>query len=377
MIDSPPKYYDRLFKGDYRDLPTDLHPVLGLGGRIYVDSNNNVHVCPPMGEPYMESKHGVVKLSRVKRDVTFTNNQDLLWRILQFMDGINSISDILKQFCIGDHRKVVGLLADFANIGLIDISGRPISRFMHSVTKKGVLPNLSPNIYECLDQVADGNYRSYSSNKQIYLNNVIPKPLKPFYNLTRKRRSYRNYIGKKIKRFDFDAILNTACGITGSLEWSNYKLNLRSYPSSGGLYSVEVYPIVFAVEELSSAVYHLLSSDNVLEMVKDSIDLNELLDIVLPPERKMISGISAIICLTGVFDRHEYKYGQGGYRMMIAEAGHISQNIILAATSLGLQARPFGGMFDELLNRYLNLNTNNEQFILSVLLGYANTDNRC
>jgi SagB-type dehydrogenase family enzyme len=78
-----------------------------------------------------------------------------------------------------------------------------------------------------------------------------------------------------------------------------------------------------------------------------------------------------VICLVARFKRHEQKYGQGGYRMLVAEAGHISQNIILAAVSLGLVARPFGGVFDSLINEYLGLDESEEQFLLSVLVGHA------
>jgi len=78
-----------------------------------------------------------------------------------------------------------------------------------------------------------------------------------------------------------------------------------------------------------------------------------------------------MICLVGLFPRHERKYGEGGYRMMVAEAGHISQNLILAATALGLSARPFGGVFDDLVNEDLGLDMMQEQFLLSVLVGHA------
>jgi nitroreductase len=57
--------------------------------------------------------------------------------------------------------------------------------------------------------------------------------------------------------------------------------------------------------------------------------------------------------------------------MLVAEAGHISQNLILAATALGLSARPFGGVFDDLLNRDLGLNAAEEQFLLAVVVGHT------
>ena len=62
--------------------------------------------------------------------------------------------------------------------------------------------------------------------------------------------------------------------------------------------------------------------------------------------------------------------------MLVAEAGHISQNLILAATALGLSARPFGGVFDDLVNQDLGLNMAEEQFLLGVLVGYAGETKR-
>ena len=85
----------------------------------------------------------------------------------------------------------------------------------------------------------------------------------------------------------------------------------------------------------------------------------------------MMASVAAMVCLVGHLPRHERKYGQGGYRMMVAEAGHISQNLVLAATALGLSARPFGGVFDDLLNEDLGLDEDREQFLLAVLVGHA------
>ncbi len=78
-----------------------------------------------------------------------------------------------------------------------------------------------------------------------------------------------------------------------------------------------------------------------------------------------------MVCLCGAFQRHERKYGAGGYRMMVAEAGHISHSLILAATALGLHARPFGGVFDDALNQLLGLDAEEEQFLLSTIIGYT------
>jgi SagB-type dehydrogenase family enzyme len=134
---------------------------------------------------------------------------------------------------------------------------------------------------------------------------------------------------------------------------------------------VEIYAVVLRVDGLEPAVYHYRAVEHVLEVVRTRIDPSIIAGAALPVERKMVASASALFCLTGCFPRHERKYGQGGYRMLVAEAGHISQNLILAATALGLSARPFGGVFDDLLNHDLGLDVAEEQFLLAVLVGRA------
>jgi hypothetical protein len=56
----------------------------------------------------------------------------------------------------------------------------------------------------------------------------------------------------------------------------------------------------------------------------------------------MVAGAAAMICLTGNCHRHERKYGEGGYRMLVTE---FLKNLVLAATALGFAARSFGGVF--------------------------------
>jgi SagB-type dehydrogenase family enzyme len=136
------------------------------------------------------------------------------------------------------------------------------------------------------------------------------------------------------------------------------------------LYAVEIYPVAFRVDGLESAVYHYRANDHALETVRAEVDQRTFVRAALPMEREMVAATAAMVCLTGFFPRHEFKYGEGGYRMLVAEAGHISQSLILAATALGLSARPFGGVFDDLLNRALGVDGEEEAFLLAVVIGH-------
>jgi SagB-type dehydrogenase family enzyme len=255
--------------------------------------------------------------------------------------------------------------------GALDVSGRPLARFIHAATKKGVLPGGGLGSEEVLRLATDQSYRAHPSAPRLAVGQAVPDRIRPLYELTRRRRSRRDYLGLPVSRDELDAMLHIACGITGTMRWEGREVKLRAYPSSGALYAVEVYPVVVRVEGLEPAVYHYRAAESVLERVRPGLDRERFIAAALPVEREMLAGAAVLFCLTGVFPRHERKYGEGGYRMLAAEAGHLSQNLVLAATALGLTARPFGGVFDDLLNADLGLDVAEEQFLLAVLVGHA------
>jgi SagB-type dehydrogenase family enzyme len=293
----------------------------------------------------------------------------VVWRVIRGSDGSRTLADALAGFTAAERAVAVRLLGALAATGIVDVSGRPLGRFLHLATKKGVLPSGGLEGEAVLRLATDGNYRAYPDVPRMAVRSDVPERLRAFHTLTRSRRSTRDYREASVPRADFEALLHTACGVTGSLEAAGRHMHLRAYPSSGALYAVEIYPVAFRVEGLEPAVFHYRALENVLEVVRPGINPSVIVRAALPIEREMVAGAAALVCLTGCFPRHERKYGEGGYRMLVAEAGHISQNLILAATALGLSARPFGGVFDDLVNHDLGIDGIDEQFLLAVLVG--------
>jgi SagB-type dehydrogenase family enzyme len=350
-------------------LSIDARPVVAPCTRTWVDDRGAVRFSLPPGEPIVEPGLECTVMRRTRREVAVSGDPSVLWRLAEWMDGTSTVADILSKLPSDGRVVAADLLAALADAGVVDVSGRGIGRFLHSTTKKGVLPAGGLEGNEVLELATDGRYRSYQEASARAVSQSVPERLRAFHALTRARRSSRDYGGLGMSRTDFDALLSCACGVTGEMPWSGREVKLRAYPSSGALYAVEIYPVVFRVEGMEEAVYHFRVLEETLERVRN-IDRGRFVTAALPVEREMVTNAAAMICLTGVFPRHERKYGQGGYRMMVAEAGHVSQNLILAATALGLSARPFGGVFDSLLNQELGLNDAEESFLLAVLVGH-------
>jgi SagB-type dehydrogenase family enzyme len=365
LLDDPPERRIRALAQPPELLAEQLHVMLLPCARTYVDEYGAVHIALPQGEPDVEQHPGCTVMRRLRREVAVSGDAGLIWRLIRKMDGSCTVAEILT----GLPAEAARLLAALAATGAIDVSGRPMGRFLHLATKKGVLPAGGLESDQVLSLATDGNYRVYPEAQRIALSPSTPEALRRFHALTRARRSRRDYLGLSLTRDELEALLQTACGVTGTMLGPGGEAKLRAYPSSGALYAVEIYPLLLRVEGLDPAVYHYRAIENVLEVVKPTLDQNAVIGAMLPMERQMVSGAAALICLTGNFPRHERKYGEGGYRMLIAEAGHISQNLILAATALGLAARPFGGVFDGLLNQELGLEETEEEFLLAVLVG--------
>jgi SagB-type dehydrogenase family enzyme len=354
--------------------PADqVHPMLMPCARTWMDEAGAIRFSLPPVEPIVERHPGCTSVRKIRRELALSGSSSVLWHLIRGMDGASTVAEILSRLAPGERPVATRMLAALAASGTIDVSGRPVGRFLHLATKKGVLPGGGLEGDAVLRLATDGNYRAYPNAPRIAVDSSVPDRLRTFHGLTRSRRSCRSYRGLAMGRDDFDALLHTACGVTGATAWEGREVKLRAYPSSGALYAVEIYPVVFRVEGLEPAVYHYRSVESVLEVVRPGID--HVVGAALPVEREMVAGAAALLCLTGCFPRHERKYGEGGYRMLVAEAGHISQNLILAATALGLSARPFGGVFDDLLNHDLGLDESEEQFLLAVLVGHAATHN--
>jgi SagB-type dehydrogenase family enzyme len=70
-----------------------------------------------------------------------------------------------------------------------------------------------------------------------------------------------------------------------------------------------------------------------------------------------------------MFWRTRFKYGQRGYRFTLLEAGHVGQNLVLAATALGLGSVAVGGFFDCRVEELLSVDGVNESALYAVAVG--------
>jgi SagB-type dehydrogenase family enzyme len=141
----------------------------------------------------------------------------------------------------------------------------------------------------------------------------------------------------------------------------------RPYPSAGGLYPVEVYVIFLAVEGMPPGVYNYDARHHKLRPVLERLAVEEVTKGIetLPATNQA----AAIIVLSAVFQRCTVKYGERGYRFALLEAGHLSQNICLAAEAVGYGSLAWGAYYDDEVNVSIAADGVTESIVAMLFLG--------
>jgi SagB-type dehydrogenase family enzyme len=178
-----------------------------------------------------------------------------------------------------------------------------------------------------------------------------------------RRRSRRNYAKRPLTLAQLSQLLFAAQGITGEYRGRL----LRSTPSAGALYPMEIYPVVHNISGLKPGIYHYAVREHSLEFIKAGDFHRQMTKACL--DQEMAGDAQVTLVLSCIFIRVCYKYGERGYRYGLIEAGHIGQNIYLEATSLGLGAVAMGAFYDDKLNELLEIDGKNEAAIYVLAVG--------
>lgn len=179
--------------------------------------------------------------------------------------------------------------------------------------------------------------------------------------LIARRRSAKSFGGKEIGNEQLAFILQRSAGVTDPTR------SLRSYPSAGAMYPLEVYVVMLAVEGYDQGLYHYSVHEHSLRKIRAGDYRARLSEVLLAED--LVETASAAIVLSAIFHRAQIKYGERGYRMILFETGHLAQNVLLSAAAQRIAAVPIGGFMDDELNEILGLDGVEESVLYPLLLG--------
>jgi SagB-type dehydrogenase family enzyme len=180
-----------------------------------------------------------------------------------------------------------------------------------------------------------------------------------FENLLDYRESHRIFSDSPISFGALSKILGS-CRIVDT----GRKPERRSYPSGGARFPVELYIVSYNVENLEKGAYHYNMKGNYLELLLGQDLNNKRRELVSP----YLENPAVTILFTSVLARSEVKYGLRAYPYSLIEAGHMGQNIQLAASEIGIGSCPVNGFIDDTVKKTLDL-TDDEIPIYSISIG--------
>ena len=172
----------------------------------------------------------------------------------------------------------------------------------------------------------------------IKLPKTEPSPGQPLEQLLAGRRCVREYEDRPVTLVNMACLLRAAQGITDPQ-------GLRSAPSAGALYPLEIYLAAGAVTGLAPGIYRYLPGEDALESVTKGDHRAALAAAVLG--QSWLADAALTFIIAACYERTTCKYGRRGIQYVHMEVGHAAQNILLMAVALNLGAALVGAFDDD------------------------------
>jgi SagB-type dehydrogenase family enzyme len=207
-------------------------------------------------------------------------------------------------------------------------------------------------------------YKTYSAAPKIKLDNPELKGGMPLWEAIQTRLSIRSYRNIPLEKKHLSQLLWSTQGI--SREAMGFEF--RTAPSAGALYPVETYLVLNNVEGIEPGVYHYDVKNHLLDLLKKGDFRMDVAHSAL--DQDMAYSANVVFVWTALFERSKWKYKQRAYRYVYLDAGHIAENLALAAVALGLGSCQIGALYDEEVNQLVEIDGEEESILYMSVVGY-------
>jgi SagB-type dehydrogenase family enzyme len=192
-----------------------------------------------------------------------------------------------------------------------------------------------------------------------------------------ERRSVREYADESLSKRDLATLLRYGVGVSATRnDGAGNTKQFRTYPSAGGLYPVELYPVVLDVDGLDAGLYYYSATEHGLRRLRsgDPELADDFADALIASDQLDLASAPVVFVLTGAFPRNKAKYGPRGYRYVLQESAHAAQNLLLVAEALGLGSVPAAAFRDQAMNEFLDVDGVNEAVVYAVGTGHPSPE---
>jgi SagB-type dehydrogenase family enzyme len=174
-----------------------------------------------------------------------------------------------------------------------------------------------------------------------------------------ERRSVREFRKEPVALSEVSQLLWAAQGVT-------HGDGMRTAPSAGALYPLELYAVAANVQGLAPGIYRYEPWRHQLRSVRSGDFRAAIAAAALGQD--WLEDSAVLLIFGAVEARTARKYGPRAARYVHMEIGHAAQNVFLQAAALGLGGTPVGAFDDDRLARAVGMSSD-EQALYIVPIG--------
>jgi len=146
------------------------------------------------------------------------------------------------------------------------------------------------------------------------------------------------------------------------------QVTFRTVPSAGARHALETFVLANRVGDLPAGLYRFLAIDHMLLPVRREPQLAEQAVAACLGQHFVASAAAALFWAADVY-RMSWRYGERGYRYLLLDAGHVCQNLYLAAEAIGCGACAIGAFDDDAVTELLGLDGVNQLPLYAASVG--------
>jgi SagB-type dehydrogenase family enzyme len=206
-------------------------------------------------------------------------------------------------------------------------------------------------------------YKEYPEAPKIELPSFEPSRAMSLDQTLKLRKSVREFQPKSISKGQLSYLLWASTGLQRTEDGYEF----RTAPSAGALYPIETYVVANNVRTLEAGLYHYSIRNHQLEQLKTGDLRLQIAGAALG--QGMCAAAAVVFVWSAIFERCKWKYGQRAYRYIYLDAGHIAENLALAAVSLNLGSCEIGALYDGQANAILGVDGDEESVICMAVVG--------
>lgn len=172
-----------------------------------------------------------------------------------------------------------------------------------------------------------------------------------FRALVASRQSLRSYSSAALSLEELSFLLWSTQGVKRVVPG---KATFRTVPSAGARHPFETALLVHRVTDLAEGLYWYVATAHRIARLDAPPDIDRRISEACLGQPLVAASAATFIWIADAY-RTTWRYGERGYRYLHLDAGHICQNLYLAAESIGAGACAIGAFSDEQANETLRL----------------------